>query len=55
MNTSKRHESIQPVVYISCKKDKDIILKNTIIKNFGDSIHLLNESMIFKNQHPTYM
>ena len=50
MNNGNRHESIQPVGYILCKKDNGIILKNTIIKDLGDSINLLNESMSFNNQ-----
>ena len=50
MNNGTRHESIQPVGYILCKKDNGIILKNTIIKNLGDSINLLNESMSFNKQ-----
>ena len=36
--------------YILCKKDNGIILKNTIIKDLGDSINSLNEEMIFNNQ-----
>ena len=50
MNNGNRHESIQPMGYILCKKDNGIILKNTIIKYFGDSINSLNESMSFNNQ-----
>ena len=50
MNNGNRHESIQPVGYILCKKDNGIILKNTIIKDVGDSINSLNESMSFNNQ-----
>ena len=50
MNNKKRHESIQLVGYIICKKDNGLILKNTIIKDLGDSINLLNESMLFNNQ-----
>ena len=50
MNNSNRHESIQPVGYILCKKDNGIILKNIIIKYFGNSINVLNESMLFNNQ-----
>ena len=50
-NTGKIHESIQPVGYILYKKYNGIIFKNTIIKNLGDSINFLNESMIFNNQH----
>ena len=50
MNNEKRHESIQPVDYILRKKDNGSILKNTIIKDLGDSINLLNESMAFNNQ-----
>ena len=50
MNDNTRHESIQPVSYILCKKDNGIILKNTIIKDLGDSTNLLNESMIFNFQ-----
>ena len=45
-----RHKSIQPVGYILCKKDNGIILKNTIIKDLGDSINSLNEEMTFNNQ-----
>ena len=58
MNNEKRHQSIQPIGYILCKKDNGLILKNKIIKDLVDSINLLNESMSFKNQtflHPTYM
>ena len=44
MNNTKRHESIQPMGYI--------LLKNiSLIKDLGDSINLLNESMTFNNQH----
>ena len=50
MNDDTRHESIQPVGYILCKKDYGIILKNIIIKVFGDSMKSLNESMTFNNQ-----
>ena len=50
MNNEKRYESIQPVGYILCKKDNGLILKNTIIKELGDSIKLLNESISFNNQ-----
>ena len=50
MNNEKRHESIQPKGYILCQKDQGIILKNTIIKDLGESINLLNESMSFNNQ-----
>ena len=49
MNNGKTHESIQPVGCIVCKKDSSITLKK--IKDLGDSINLLNESMIFNNQH----
>ena len=49
MNNGTRHESIQPVCYILCKEDNGIILKNTIIKDLGDSIKSLNESMSFSN------
>ena len=51
INSSKRHESIQHVGYILCKKDNGIILKNTTIKDLGASINLINELMIFNNQH----
>ena len=51
MNNGKRHESIQPIGCILCKKDNGIILKNTIIKDLGKSINLLNKSMIFSNHH----
>ena len=51
MNSGKRHESIQPVGCILCKKDNGITLKKTITKDLGDSINLLNESMTFNNQH----
>ena len=50
MKDDTRHESIQPVGYILCKKDNGMILKNTIIKDIGDSINSLNESMTFNNQ-----
>ena len=50
MNNGTRHESIQRVGYILCKKDNGIILKNTIIKDLGDSIKSLNESISFNNQ-----
>ena len=49
-NNGNRHESIQPVGYILYKKNNGIILKNTIIKDLGNSIKLLNESMTFNNQ-----
>ena len=51
MNSGKRHESIQPIGYILYKKNNRIIQKNTIIRDLGDSINLLNESIIFNNQH----
>ena len=51
MNNGKRHESIQPIGCILCKKDNGIILNHKIIEDLGDSINLLNESMIFNNQH----
>ena len=47
MKDDTRHESIQPVGYILCKKDNGIILKNTIIKDLGDSINSLKEEMSF--------
>ena len=50
MNDDTRHESIQPVGYILCKKDNGIILKNPIMKDLGDSISSLNESMSFSNK-----
>ena len=50
MNYGKRYESIQPAGYILCKTDNGIVLKNRIIKDIGDSINLLNESMEFNNQ-----
>ena len=50
MKDDTRHESIQPVGYILCKKDNGVILKKTIIKDLGDSINSLNEEMIFNNQ-----
>ena len=50
MNNKKRHESIQPVGCILCKKDNGLILKIIIIKDLGDSINLVNESMSFNNQ-----
>ena len=40
MNNGARHMG-----YILCKKDNGIILKNTIIKDLGDSINSLNELM----------
>ena len=36
--------------YILCKKDNGVILNNTIMKDLGDSINALNESMTFNNQ-----
>ena len=50
MKDDTRHESIQPVGYILCKKDNGIILKNTIIKDLGDSKNSLNETISFNNQ-----
>ena len=50
INNERWRESIQPVNYILCKKDNGIILKSTIIKDLGDSINLLNESMSFNNK-----
>ena len=50
MNNEKIHENTQPVGCILCKKDNGIILENTIIKDIGDSINLLNKSMSFNNQ-----
>ena len=51
INNTKRHESIQPMGYILCKKDNGIIPKNIIIKDLRDSINLLTESMTFNNQY----
>ena len=51
MNNGKSHESIQPMSYILCKKNNEIILENIIIKDIGEYINLLNEPMIFNNQH----
>ena len=39
MNNEKIHESTLPVGCISCKKYNGLILKNTIIKDLGDSIN----------------
>ena len=50
-NNCKRHESIQHVRDTLCKKDTEITLENTIIKDLEDSINLLNKSMTFNNQH----
>ena len=50
MNNGIRHERIKPMGYILYKKDNGIILKNTIIKDLGDSINSLNESISFYNQ-----
>ena len=50
MNNGNRHESIQPMDYILCKKDNGIILKNPIMKDLEDSISSLNESMSFSNK-----
>ena len=50
MNNEKRHKTIQFVGYILCKKDNELILKNAIIKDLGDSINVLNESTSFNNQ-----
>ena len=50
MNIGKTHENIQPVGYILCKKDNDIMSKNTIIKDIGDLNNLLNDSISFNNQ-----
>ena len=41
INSGKRHESIQTVGYILCKKDNDIILSNSIIKDLGDFNNLI--------------
>ena len=49
MNNDKRYESVQPVGYILCKKDNGMILKNSIVKDLGDSLNLLNKSMKFNN------
>ena len=51
MNTRKNHASIQLVGYILYKKYNDIILKDTTIKDLGDSANLLIKSKIFNNQH----
>ena len=51
MNDSKGYKSIQPVGYILYKKDNGIILKNILINDLGDSINLLNESILFNNHH----
>ena len=48
MNNGKRHENIQHMDYI-CKKDNGILLKDTTIKDLGDSLNLLNKSMTFNN------
>ena len=45
-NNEKRYESIQPVGYMLCKKDNDIILRNTIIKDIGDSINYLHSTYV---------
>ena len=45
MNNGNIYKSIQPMDYILCKKNNEIMLKNTIIKDLGDSINSLNESM----------
>ena len=50
MKDDTRHESIQPVGYILCKKDNGTILKNTIIKDLGDLIKSLKEEISFNNQ-----
>ena len=50
MNDDTTHEIIQPVGYTLCKKDNVIILKNTIIKDLGDSINSFNEEMTFNYQ-----
>ena len=50
MINEKRHESIQLVGYILCKKYNGLILKHILIKDLGDSINLLNESMSFNNK-----
>ena len=50
INNEKRHESIQSMGCILYKNDNDITLKDTIIKDLGDLIYLLNESMSFNNQ-----
>ena len=50
MNSGKRYESVQSMGYILCKKDNGIILKNTTIKDIGDSNKLLNESITYNNQ-----
>ena len=55
MNNDNRHESIQPVGYILYKKNNGIILKNTIIKDLGDSISSLNESKSFNNHQLLYL
>ena len=39
MNNETRYESIQPVDCILCKKENELILKNKIIKDLGDSIN----------------
>ena len=49
MNNGKRYESVQPVGYILCKKGNCMILKNSIVKDLGDSLNLLNKSMKFNN------
>ena len=50
MNNEKRYESIQAIGYTLCKKDHGLVLKNTTIKDLGNSINLLNESMLCNNQ-----
>ena len=49
MNNGKRHENIQHMDYIVCKKDNGILLKDTTIKDLEDSLNLLNKSMTFNN------
>ena len=51
MNSNKSRKYIEPIGNIVFKKNNDIILKNTIIKDLEDSIKLLKESMIFNNQY----
>ena len=51
MNSNKSRKYIEPIGNIVFKKNNDIILKNTIIKDLRDFINMLNEFMIFNNQY----
>ena len=52
VNCDRRHESIQLIGYILYKKDSGIILKkNTIMRDLGDQINVLDEYITLHKLH----